>query len=128
MFRLSPKRPSVQAGAMFEYHAIVVSIHDADTIRANIKLGFSIWTDYKPIRLSGIDAPELGTPEGRLARDFLRWLIPLDSEVILITPNDDADKYGRYLADIYIPTEPIESVNAMLVRLGYARPYDGGAR
>ncbi len=113
---------------MYEYRARVAYIYDADTVRLDIDLGFSIWTHRQPFRLAGIDAPELGTPEGRAARDWLRALLPVGTGLTAITVRDSTEKYGRYLAHLYLPDEPIVSVNEQLIDAGHARSYDGGAR
>ncbi len=113
---------------MYEYRATVASIYDADTVRLNVDLGFGIWTVKRAFRLAGIDAPELGTPEGLAARDWLRALLPIGAQLIAITQRDAGDKYGRMLATLCLPTDPIWSVNEQLIEAGHARAYDGGAR
>ena len=113
---------------MYEYRATIASIYDADTCRLNVDLGFGIWTAKRAFRLAGIDAPELGTPEGLAARDWLRALLPVGTPVIAITQKDAGDKYGRYLASLYLPDQPVWSINEQLIEAGHARPYDGGAR
>lgn len=113
---------------MYEYRARVATIWDADTVRLDIDLGFGIWTARQPFRLAGIDAPELGTPEGRAARDWLRDLLPIGSEIVAITQKDKGDKYGRYLADLYRNPGDVLSINQQLIDVGHAREYHGGAR
>lgn len=114
---------------MFEYRAHIRSVYDGDTIRADIDLGFGIWTANQPLRLLGIDAPELGTPEGRAARDFLRGLLPVGAEVVIRTVRDTGDKYGRLLATVWDREGAYgDSVNDYLIAAGHAVPYDGGKR
>ena len=113
---------------MYEYRVRVAYIHDADTVRLDVDLGFRTWLTYVPFRLAGIDAPELGTDPGRAARDWLRELLPVGSALVAITYKDQGDKYGRYLADLYRPGDPVTSVNDQLIAAGHAVAYDGGAR
>ncbi len=113
---------------MYEYRATVASTYDADTVRLNVDLGFGIWTVKRAFRLAGIDAPELGTPEGLAARDWLRNLIPVGSPVIAITQKDQGDKYGRFLASLFLPEAPLISINQKLIDAGHAVPYSGGPR
>lgn len=113
---------------MYEYRARVASIWDADTLRVDIDLGFRVWVQNVPIRLSGIDAIELGSERGRAARDWLRALLPDGSDVILITERDRTGKYGRYLGAVYTPDDLVTSVNQKLIDAGWAAPYFGGAR
>ena len=66
---------------MFDYAATIVSVHDGDTVRADIDLGFGCWIKNQPLRIYGIDAPELTTPEGKLARDHAKTLLPEGARV-----------------------------------------------
>jgi micrococcal nuclease len=113
---------------VYEYRAKIASVYDGDTLRADIDLGFGTWIARQNIRLYGIDAPELGTPDGLAARDWLRNLLPVGTDIVLITYKDKGDKYGRYLGDIYLPPDLVTSLNQKLIDAGHARPYDGGAR
>jgi micrococcal nuclease len=113
---------------MYEYRAVIRSVHDGDSLRADIDLGFGIWTRNQALRLYGLDAPELGTDAGRAARDWLRLLLPLGTEVTIRTEKDRGDKYGRWLATVNHPMVPV-SVNDAAVVTGHAKPWDGqGAR
>ena len=106
---------------MYEYKAIVVSVYDADTITVNIDLGFGIWTFKQKIRLFGIDAPEMRGPEradGIVSRDWLREKI-LDREIVLKTKKDKAGKFGRWIGDVYLPSEEV-SLNDQMVSNGLA--------
>ncbi|MCW4050800.1 MAG: thermonuclease family protein, partial [Candidatus Bathyarchaeota archaeon] len=86
----------------YTYRAVVVSVYDGDTIRADIDLGFGFWAHRRPLRLADIDAPELrgDTLEaGRVARDFLKKLV-MGRDVLIETSK--SGKYGRWLADVYV--------------------------
>lgn len=117
---------------LYYYRAKVVSVYDADTVRLSIDLGFEVALGSIPVRLLGIDAPELGTVGGKLARDYLRLLLPVGREVIINTDKDKTEKYGRYLAVLYYPQETDftwgGSINNQLILSGHARSYDGGTR
>jgi micrococcal nuclease len=60
--------------------------------------------------------------DGIAARDFLRSLLPVGKRVTLVTYKDGKEKYGRYLADVYL-AEPrvFNCVNDMMVTNGFAR-------
>lgn len=116
---------------MYEYRAIVVDAYDADTMRADIDLGFGVWLKNQSIRWLGIDAWEVRGEEredGLVARDRVRELI-LDKEVILKTYKDDKGKYGRWLAEVYtgstVMLEWGNSINQKLINEGHALPYSG---
>lgn len=115
---------------MYEYRATVVSVYDADTMRVDIDLGFGVWMKNQSIRWLKIDAWEVRGDEydmGIVARDRVRELI-LGKEVILKTYKDDKGKYGRWLAEVYLPGKPLEwenSINQQLINEGHATPYPG---
>jgi micrococcal nuclease len=110
---------------LYQYKGIVTKIYDADTITVDIDLGFSIWMKDQVFRLAGINAPEVkgvSKDAGIKARDVLRQWIPIGSEILLITEKDKKEKYGRYLAKVYIDPKD-KSVNERLILEGYAVPY-----
>ena len=116
------------------YEARGVAVHDADTIRAEIDLGFEVRVTWS-LRLLGIQAPEVSgagvTPEereaGLAARDVLRGLLltPI-GKVYVRTVRDKAEGRGRYLATVFLE-QGLDTwdVNALLVREGHAVAYDG---
>ncbi len=107
---------------MYTYSAMIVSVYDGDTVRADIDLGFSITNRKMQLRLYGVDTPELRgetIDAGMLARDALRALV-LGKQVTITTFKDKQEKYGRYLADIDIDGI---NVSEWLVTNGYAVRY-----
>ena len=117
----------------YRYHAVVASIYDGDTFRADIDLGFSAWLKNVNFRMHGIDTPELRGSEaekaaGRAARDRLHELMPVGAHVLI--ESTKAGKYGRYLADVFVePSDGVTiHVNQVLVDEGHAVPYFGGTR
>lgn len=114
---------------LFTYRACVVSIYDGDTIRVNIDLGFNTWIMNVPIRLAGLDAPEvrgLERAEGLLAREWLLAMIPIGSGIFIKTDKDSREKFGRYLATIHLPDGA--DVNQRMINEGFAIPYHGEKR
>lgn len=107
----------------FKYKARVVSVYDGDSVTVDIDLGMYV-SVRATLRLRGIDAPEMGTPEGLAARDWLRLLL-LNSTEQLVVQTSRGDKYGRWLGELYLGDV---FVNDALVQAGHARVYDGGAR
>lgn len=89
---------------MYSYRALIKSVYDGDTVRADIDLGFSHWISNEQLRLFGIDAPELRGDErtqGLVTRDYLINRIG-NRAVEIQTVKDKKGKYGRYLAIIYL--------------------------
>lgn len=107
-------------------NAVVLKITDGDTVDLRVDLGCDIKIDMK-VRLYGINAPELSTTAGKLAKQFLAALLPLGMRITVQTIKDTKEKYGRYLGILYLEGD-IQSINDKLIVNGYALPYDGGAR
>ena len=96
---------------MYEYKAKVVKVYDGDTVTCDISLGFNVELRKQKIRLLGINAPEVrgsSRSSGIISRDALRSRI-LNKKVTLKTFKDKKGKYGRWLGEIWIDDECINS-------------------
>ena len=115
---------------MYQYRATVRSVTDGDTIRADIDLGFNVVMRNAVIRLAGINAPEVKTAEGRVAKTYLTERLPAGTEILLVSHKDETEKYGRILGTIYIgdalKMAPVDgaSVNGEMVTKGMAVEYN----
>jgi micrococcal nuclease len=100
------------------------AIHDGDTIRFDVDLGFGTWRFGLLCRLAGIDAPELGTADGLAARDFLRALLPPDAFVTIQTKKDKTDPFNRWIVTIIDGYG--QDVSDLMVAAGHAvrKDYD----
>ena len=87
-----------RTAAFYTYVAQVLNVIDGDTVWLDIDCGFRVWTRQK-VRLRGIDTPELKTPEGVRARDFV--VDALEGLPLVVVTTTRPDKYGRYLADLF---------------------------
>lgn len=112
---------------MYTYKAIVRSVYDGDTFRADLKLGFGIEDKGskgkgRSFRLYGINTPEVRgveKEEGKRVRDYVRTILKKGSTIVVHSLRDASGKYGRYLAIVY--TEALEeSLNDHLVAKGMA--------
>ena len=107
----------------------VVSVYDADTFRVNIPGWPDIIGLRAPVRVLGIDAPEIrGKCESekvaaKVARQFTVDMLANCKKIEL--RNIKRGKYFRILADVYIDDQ---SLSEALIESGHARPYDGGTR
>lgn len=100
---------------MYEYNAVITKIVDGDTVYASVDLGFNIKI-IQCFRLSRVNAPELNTMEGKQAKIYLETNI-LNKEVVIKTIKDRKDKYGRFLAEIFLKGL---CVNDFIVCQGFA--------
>jgi len=110
----------------WKYDATVNRVVDGDTIIATIDLGFSVQM-VQTFRLVGINAPELHGESkvlGLSAKQFLiDWIE--NKRVIIETHKDATEKFGRYLATIWLDDI---NVNHFMIQEGHAVEYFGGKR
>ena len=59
---------------MYQYKAQVRQVIDADTIDVLIDLGFGVHTMQR-LRLYGIDAPEMKTEAGKIAKEYVKSVL-----------------------------------------------------
>jgi micrococcal nuclease len=107
---------------VYDYRATVVRWIDADTCVVHIDLGFRTWMHDEHLRLVGIDAPDRQPAKGT-ATAYVREAWPAGTRLIVRTHKDQADKYGRWLAELWEPGGVC--LNAELVAAGMAVPWDG---
>jgi len=112
---------------MYDYLAGVVSVHDGDTLRLNIDLGFKVHNEDMDIRLFGVDAPELKRPDrlGEHSRDALKkWLVDHPGPWVVTTIKDHSEKYGRYLIRTFTAADKHELIADQKAG-GFLKPYSG---
>lgn len=105
------EKPKPKLNKGVAYHGKVIKITDGDTLTLLL-----IKTQYK-IRLAQIDTPEKRQPYGNKAKQALSDLVfgkHIKAKI------ETVDRYGRYVADIYIDGK---HVNAELIRVGAAWVY-----
>lgn len=124
----SPTPASAPPTQLFQYRAHITAVYDGDTCTADIDLGLGIWVRGEKLRLHRINAPELRGPDeakGKAARDHLKALIE-GKAVLLQTIKDRREKYGRYLAEVWLeqPNAAATNVNDALAAAGHARYQD----
>jgi micrococcal nuclease len=107
--------------AVYTVPATLDHWHDADTLVANLDLGWHVGLSKQPIRLARCDAPELATPAGKMALAYVRTLIQPGEKFTLVSHS--LDKYGRVLGDVKLADG--RDVADTLIANGYALPWDG---
>ena len=107
----------------------VTSIYDADTFRVDIAGYPAIIGERMPIRVLGVDAPELRgkcqleKDKAIAAKQFT--VAALRSAQTIELHNMQRGKYFRILADVYVDGS---SLADLLISAGHARVYGGGKR
>ena len=105
--------------SLYTYNAKVVKVIDGDTVDVMMDLGFEVFKKVR-CRLAGINAPEVSTDEGKVARSFLTGALPVDTPVIVYSK--DYDKYGRSIAVIF---QDNVNISKMMLDSGHAVVYTG---
>jgi micrococcal nuclease len=109
--------------------AEIVRVVDGDTVIVRGLEGFNKGQEFR-VRLADINAPELSTQEGIIAKEYLSSI--LDKNRMVLLDIDDKyiyDRYGRVVAVMYIikdGSSTLININWLLVNEGYAvyRDYD----
>lgn len=78
--------------------ATVVRIVDGDTLILDLDLGWDIHRPLERCRLARCNAPEMSTPEGVAARDYVVGLLPIGTAVTFVSKR--LDNYGRPLGEV----------------------------
>ena len=95
---------------MYQYKAFIKNVVDGDTLEIDIDLGLYVWIHGEKIRLYGINTPEVfGVKKdsaewklGNKASVFVKQVLKEKDEIIVETVKDKREKYGRYLAVVYV--------------------------
>lgn len=102
---------------VYRYEAVVIRVVDGDTVDLSVDLGLRVRTTDR-FRLYGINAPERWeTGVGTAATNHLRELLSTGDTIIVDTHRDAKDKYGRWLATIYVGET---NINEQMVLDGHA--------
>ena len=112
--------------AMHFYRAELVRVVDGHTAIVDVDLGFFVWHRKTTNRLAGIDAPDLATPEGKAAVDWLKTRLSESSEAgelrIRTVKGDDtrdmSGTWGRWFGVLFADGV---CVNQEMVEKGLAK-------
>jgi endonuclease YncB( thermonuclease family) len=116
--------------------AIIERVYDGDTFYVTFPSWHPIVGKEVPIRIKGIDTPELRTQDpvekakALEAKRYVEMRLIGDNKIVLC--NDEArswrdwrDKYFRLNADVYVNGSKLADE---LIARGLAVPYDGGTK
>jgi len=89
-----------------KFGIVINRVIDGDSMDVDIELGFGVVLKNQPLRLAGIDTPELRTRDerekkfGLMAKTFvIDWCANKVFELI-VDMDDERDKFGRILGDL----------------------------
>ena len=99
----------------------LVSVHDGDTFRVIIK-SETLFREM-PVRLKGIDTPELDCERGPLAKAFTEQVLRKAKCIKLV--EIQRDKYFRILSKVSVDGRDLTE---LLISKGTGRAYFGGKR
>ena len=100
---------------VYQYQAKLVRVIDADTLVLDLSLGFYQWRLNRSYRLARINAPELSTADGVLARAAL--VEHLTDATAFLVQTSRADSFDRWIVELYADGE---NTSDWLVASGYA--------
>lgn len=92
----------------YTYSAVCINVVDGDTIDCVIDLGFYVKYTTR-LRLYGINTPEIYGPKSKtenkqISTEIKKYLenLILNKQIVVQTFKDKQDKYGRYLANVFL--------------------------
>lgn len=100
---------------LYTYRAAVNRVIDGDTYELLVDLGFFVSIAVR-VRLQGANCPELHTPEGQIARDYVVALLA-GREVIVRTEKTPVRSFERYVARVFLGDTDLA---ANLIETGHA--------
>ncbi len=109
---------------VYAYRAQVLRIIDADTYDVQVDVGFRMLA-HLPLRLAHVDTAERFTVQGKRAKARVELLLGELPCACVVQTFKPADKYGRYLADLYVAGISVADV---LLHDGLAVLYEGGTK
>jgi endonuclease YncB( thermonuclease family) len=124
---------------IYEAAALVLEVHDGDTVHLKVSRDFVFqvdpwfgmqanldygWTHDVKCRLARINAPELATPTGPPAKEALIGLLAMGT-IRLVTAA--RDQYDRPLTELFVQplNAPEFNVSDKMMELGFAKPWNG---
>lgn len=110
--------------------AKVIDVHDGDTFYINIDNTYNTLGKRLPVRVRGIDSPELTSKnpsEKQLARRAADIAYKKLMNQTVVLTNVKRDKYFRLNADVTI-LKTKENFGRFMLDNGFAKPYNGGTR
>jgi hypothetical protein len=84
-------------GPVWLVHAAVARVIDGDTVVMDLDLGWHTWRKNESVRLAGIDTPERGKPGAGEATAFTARLLPVGTEVLLVSEKLDTTVFKETL-------------------------------
>lgn len=79
-------------------HGVVTRVVDGDTFVVDLDLGWRVWLRDERLRVLGINAPEVSTPEGVAAKTWAQGIVPVGTKIVVHSKS--LDKYGLSLIHI----------------------------
>ena len=116
---------------LFTYRGHLRRVIDGDTLLVDVDLGFGAWSGQR-LRLNAVDAPEMTTARGKLAKRWVEKTLAQSPQLVVKTYK--TDKWDRYLVDVYyLPKEKDMSLvaaqglwlNGQMVEEGVAEVWEG---
>jgi len=85
---------------VYIYRGLVERVIDGDTLVVRIDLGLRVHT-VQHLRVRGIDAPELSTEAGQIAKALVTQFFLLKPHILVQTYKDQ-QSFSRWIADVYL--------------------------
>lgn len=91
----------------YHYSGTVNRVVDGDTVDVDLDLGFHIHIKVR-CRVARLNAPEMSTPEGKIAKGLTAMWLPVGKSVYVVSTC--VDRYGRSIAEITVENKNLTDV------------------
>jgi endonuclease YncB( thermonuclease family) len=106
----------------YVYRAEVLDVHDGDTYRLRVDLGFRCAVTIQ-CRLHDVDCPELDTPAGKAARQFvvdtLGW--QFENARFVVQSYKDQRSFERWVCDVWLVERDGRNLGDVIVAAGHGK-------
>jgi endonuclease YncB( thermonuclease family) len=103
----------------YVYRAEVLDVHDGDTYRLRVDLGFRCAVTIQ-CRLHGVDCPELGTAEGKAARLFVIATLGFNLGVVIRSYKDQRS-FERWVCDVWLDEHDGRNLGDVILAAGHGK-------
>lgn len=109
-------------GPSYVYRAALHRVIDGDSFHLRLDLGFHVGLTV-PVRLRGVDTPEMSTAAGKLARTFTSDT--LTARPLLVQSYRDRQSFARWVCDVWFENDGVWMPLAdTLIAAGHGTPLE----
>ena len=121
-------------GDTFDINILLPATKVGEVLIPDLKTGVDRLAFTGRLRCNGINALEMKTPQGKIAKEVASKILREHHNMIWLVFPNKKEKYGRLLATVYFDEDQKQPYNDLLIAYRdeeygvIAEPYDGGKK